>query len=66
MRNVVILTGRLTADPELRQTPAGKFVCSFNIAVQRDKSPKKLILSRLKHGTIQLSFARNISTRVSL
>ena len=39
MRNVVILTGRLTVDPELRQTPAGKFVCSFNIAVQRDKSP---------------------------
>ena len=41
MRNVVILTGRLTADPELRQTPAGKFVCSFNIAVQRDKSPEE-------------------------
>ena len=40
MRNVVILTGRLTADPELRQTPAGKFVCSFNIAVQRDRSPE--------------------------
>lgn len=41
MRNVVILTGRLTADPELRQTPAGKFVCSFNIAVQRDRSPEE-------------------------
>lgn len=32
--NVVCLVGRLTADPELRQTPNGINVCSFSIAVQ--------------------------------
>ena len=32
--NVVYLVGRLTADPELRQTPNGINVCSFSIAVQ--------------------------------
>lgn len=32
--NVVCLIGRLTADPELRQTPNGINVCSFSIAVQ--------------------------------
>lgn len=35
MHNHVILTGRLTADPELRQTPSGTFVCRFSLAVQR-------------------------------
>ena len=30
-----ILVGRLTADPELRQTPNGVAVCSFSIAVDR-------------------------------
>lgn len=35
MHNHVILTGRLTADPELRQTPSGVFVCRFSLAVQR-------------------------------
>lgn len=33
--NVVCLLGRLTADPELRQTPNGISVCSFSVAVQR-------------------------------
>ena len=33
--NKVILMGRLTKDPELKQTPAGKAVCSFTIAVDR-------------------------------
>lgn len=32
--NVVCLVGRLTQDPELRQTPNGINVCSFSIAVQ--------------------------------
>ena len=32
--NVVCLIGRLTAEPELRQTPNGINVCSFSIAVQ--------------------------------
>ena len=33
--NRVILGGRLTADPELRQNPSGIAVTSFSIAVNR-------------------------------
>ena len=33
--NKVIMGGRLTADPELKQTPSGVSVCTFNIAVNR-------------------------------
>lgn len=33
--NKVILTGRLTADPDYRQTPNGIAVCRFNVAVDR-------------------------------
>ena len=35
MFNLVVLTGRLTADPELKTTPSGISVCSFSIAVDR-------------------------------
>lgn len=35
MLNKAILIGRLTADPELRQTPNGITVTSFSIAVDR-------------------------------
>lgn len=35
MHNTVILTGRLTADPELGQIPNGTHVCNINIAVER-------------------------------
>lgn len=33
--NKVILGGRLTADPELKQTPSGVAVCNFSLAVNR-------------------------------
>ena len=33
--NKVILGGRMTADPELKQTPQGVSVTSFSIAVNR-------------------------------
>lgn len=33
--NKVLLSGRLTADPELRQTNNGTMVCSFTIACNR-------------------------------
>lgn len=33
--NVVVLIGRMTADPELRYTPSGVAVSSFSIAVDR-------------------------------
>ncbi len=36
MLNNVVLIGRLTADPELRQTSSGVEVTSFSIAVDRD------------------------------
>ena len=35
MFNLVVLTGRLTADPELKTTPSGVSVANFSIAVQR-------------------------------
>ena len=35
MLNVVVLMGRLVADPELRQTPSGVSVTSFTLAVDR-------------------------------
>lgn len=33
--NKVIIVGRLTADPELRQTQSGVFTCRFTVAVDR-------------------------------
>lgn len=38
--NKVILVGRLTADPELRQTQSGVASCKFNIAVNRKFADK--------------------------
>ena len=37
MFNLVILTGRLTADPELKYTQSNVPVCSFTIAVNRNQ-----------------------------
>ena len=36
MLNRILLMGRLTRDPELRRTAAGKAVASFALAVERD------------------------------
>lgn len=36
MFNLVVLTGRLTADPELKTTPNGISVCTFGVAVDRN------------------------------
>lgn len=41
MHNMVILTGRLTADPELCQIPNGTHVCNVNIAVERPYNKNK-------------------------
>ena len=35
--NVVTMTGRLCADPELRRTQSGTACCSFTLAVKRPK-----------------------------
>lgn len=39
MINRVVLVGRLTRDPELRQTTSGKSVCDFSIAVNKRVKP---------------------------
>lgn len=44
MINAGIITGRLTAEPELKKTASGTSVCSFTVAVQRrfaDKEGKR-------------------------
>ncbi len=40
MINKVILMGRLTADPELRQTQNGVATCTFTVAIQRNFVPQ--------------------------
>ncbi len=40
MLNRVILMGRITADPELKQTPNGISVVSFSLAVERSYTSK--------------------------
>ena len=35
MLNCAVVMGRLTADPEVRQTPTGVSVCRFTVAVDR-------------------------------
>jgi single-strand DNA-binding protein len=37
MLNKTMLMGRLTANPELRRTANGKAVCSYTLAVERDR-----------------------------
>lgn len=41
MLNVCVLVGRLTKDPDLRYTQAGKAVASFTLAVDRAFSKEK-------------------------
>lgn len=41
MLNKVIIMGRLTADPELRQTPTGISSCHFSVAVDRPYKSKE-------------------------
>lgn len=36
MLNKIVLMGRMTRDPELRNTQNGKFVANFTLAVDRD------------------------------
>lgn len=41
MINNVVLMGRLTVAPELKQTPSGVYVTAFSVAVDRDYSKDK-------------------------
>lgn len=40
MVNNVTIMGRLTSDPELKQTPNGTATCSFTVAVERNYTPQ--------------------------
>ena len=40
--NVVILTGRLTREPELKALPGGTMLANFSIAVKRDRQRDKV------------------------
>lgn len=40
MVNNVTIMGRLTSDPELKQTPSGVSTCSFTVAVERNYTPQ--------------------------
>lgn len=40
MANLVVITGRLTANPEIKTTQSGKNCCQFSIAVPRPYSGK--------------------------
>lgn len=53
--NVVCLVGRLTADPELKQTPAGTNVCSFSLAVQSN--------TKKADGTYKTTFVNCVAWR---
>ena len=35
--NLIVIEGRLTRDPELKATREGKSVCTFSVAVDRDR-----------------------------
>lgn len=41
MENIMIIQGRLTADPELKTTTSGANVTSFTLAVDRNTADKK-------------------------
>lgn len=54
--NKTILTGRLTADPELRQTPSGISSCTFTVAVNRRFKDKET-------GKTEADFIRCVAWR---
>lgn len=51
--NNVCLTGRLTDTPLLKTTPTGKSVCSFSIAVRRDKDTTDFVRCVAWEGTAE-------------
>lgn len=53
--NNIVLKGRLTADPELRYTPANIAVCNFSIAVNRrfDKEKTDFIYCQAWRNTAE-------------
>ena len=54
--NKIIITGRLVADPELRQTPSNISVCRFRVAVNRPYA---------KEGEVNADFFNCVAWRQS-
>lgn len=71
MLNKIVIMGRLTRDPEMRQTGSGTPVTSFSLAVERDYSGRDggekqtdfIDLSTLWHGGTRRSSSTNTSPR---
>ena len=68
MLNVVVLMGRLVADPQLRQTTTGKNVASFRVACDRGRrdanGQNQADFFDVVPGTAPLSLSAVISRKV--
>lgn len=68
MANIVIVSGRMVADPELRQINEEKSVCNFRIAVPKrfkpQEGPDSDFLMR-SHGIRQRSLSASIFPKES-
>ena len=72
MLNVVVLMGRLVADPQLRQTTTGKNVASFRVACDRGRRDANGqnqadffdVVGERSPGTAPLSLSAVISRKV--
>lgn len=62
--NKVMLTGRLTKDPELRYTPSGTPVCRFNLAVSRPSAEGDADLFHARPGERRRKIWLSICARV--
>lgn len=67
MLNHITIHGRLTADPEFKQTQSGVSVCNFTVAVDRsykNGEENRLIFSRLYVGEVLRIWYQNILPKV--
>lgn len=68
MANIVVVSGRMVADPELRNISEDKAVCNFRIAVPKRFKPQEGAdsdFSMRSHGIIQRNLSANIFPRES-
>lgn len=66
MANCIILTGRLTADPELKTTPGGTSVCSFRIAFNREFKTDEAVFVNIKSFSKTAEFVTKYFTKGKL
>ena len=62
--NTINITGRLTANPELKTTQSGISVCVYNLAVKRPKVKDTPISCLLYRGDRVLNTSPSMVTRV--